>query len=264
MLRDVVATILRPEWKKFILPILVTLIIFSGIASIHQIRSQGLDSKIAETSQNRMLELSQIQFEEKYLGENYTEEEKDKRLQKFNISEKHRAEFNKYTQIIDISYRLTPVAPSSQDLNRDKISFFRYRDRYVIFRDQTEAYLKILYSQEKLSDLNEEISENRTSWSKERLDSEFEEIKSTEIEQMKEANLNGVQASIENSYSDIYSIEAGNTEFLAYPEKDVKEVKWYHFTPAVLVSFTMYYILNSVLVEGIRAIRNRRNNGVAI
>ncbi|MEF8880342.1 MAG: hypothetical protein V5A72_00745 [Candidatus Nanohaloarchaea archaeon] len=256
------------EKKKLILPILGILILTSFLAGFYNYRANQYGEKQAADRGIADFNSMAVRLEHDYFNESFSRTEYDRANQFYPANQADIAMTKDplYLPLMVGSYayrsNLFPLMPSSSETLRAR-SFGLFRSNSLLFPASSGYVLSedIFYSKMewntkkyRLQKLDRRVN-NSNNWTLTELREEIDSIRNSDTTK-------------EEMLSYIESIDSRNERTPARKEKvkqliknnDVKEVNIWHFIPAFIATFTVYYLISGILVLGVRNIRARLKN----
>lgn len=268
--------IVRFEKKKLILPLLVCLILLWTVTGIYYLRGQEVGKEVFGTTDDAVAEQVAFRIEYHFFNERINVSERRQEVRETVASAQRNRELVRRTDIQAFGlpligmYRVPgiPLVPQAPMLYRgQQMNSYQYRysvgDGYVLSPAAIEQLTLSYYRVIKLDELAAEINQSRSAWTLNRFRDRVDTIMSqTEVTpEVREAF--GTEISTLDTLrrpprilNSITLMHRSTYESLQEPIRTgaVHGIQWYHFLPAFIATFLVWYLINSMLVVGLRGL----------
>lgn len=283
--------VIRFEKSKLILPIIALLIIAVFAGGVHHLRAEDVDRKMAgNLSQVLYWSLAGVSFQ----AFNRTEEVNRTIDRYHNRSDRARSQFNSLRRsYFGFSNNLgVPLKPDSLALGSGlaiyttnlfplhppirppivgsdrSYTYIGYKagilslptSNYVLSKEVWTETANLVYREDLLKNLTDRTNKSPGEWTVEEVDREVKEISQQSLEENHMKYLKQRSEKEENEIKEV--VQHLNLE--GYAPKKLVEVQWYHFLPAAIMAFILYYLVNGLLLVLYRESWNRTRYSVRV
>ena len=258
--------VVRYERKKIVLPVLMLVVLISAVGLGSHLRSENVDREVVENSQHTMENLTIIFTEHKYFNQSIdmSQRERSQRMSK-RMQQETRQIMNLPTVRAEVylfgfvyNSGLYPLLPSAIPGQEDNSILFTRNDGYFLTDTTPKTLAEISYFNYRMEKLNKKINNSRENWTLEKYRNRVEKIRS--IEYPDERITTYLKDSNSSSFRGLMSAgTVANTEGALKPviQEEMREVKFYHFVPAALATFLLYYFVSELFIEIFRLVRSK-------
>ena len=260
------------EKKKLVLPILAILLLSSFLVGLYNYRANHYGEKQAVDRGIADFNSSAVRIEHEYFNDSFSETEHERANQFYPANQADIEMTNDflYISIMIGGYayqsNIFPLMPSSTrtlqargyGIFKDKTILFSPTTGYVFSEDVFYSRLEWDVKEHQLNELDRKVNESPENWTLEELRAEIDSIRNSNIN--KEEMSEFIDSLKERRFAS--EVDSGRIEKVKQMVQNdkIREVKLWHFIPAFMATFALYYLINGIIVVGIRNIRMRVGN----
>lgn len=250
--------IFSSEWKKLVLPSLAVFFMLFSILGLYNIRATGIDAEVTQTSFESIHNRG-VEYGEKFaynISMNQSRTDIEKPAQEWM---QNPVNFASVGSIFAVYWSPTFLLEPSDTLlleNPDS-TFFKPSQGYFLSREVPETLLKIRYTGLKSQQVM--LEANRTNMSLSTYRERMNRIGNVtlndsvvrELEQLRNQSrpLGDPTAGV------VGNLEGGFDLRDVYLDQGFQEVQWYHFAPGLIATFVFWFVVNALMVESVRKVR---------
>lgn len=261
---DFVKSILNYEGKKVILPFLMCIILISTAFLGSHLRSENVDREFVENSKKGVENLNMLLTEQRFFNDSIEKstrersQEISKRLQnnEKRIMNQPGLKLEKYLLGFVYESNLYPLLPSSLPAQESNSIIFSKQEGYFLTETYPETMAEIAYFQHKTGEINNEINSSRENWTLQKYRDRVEKIKRVDYPDSK--IIDYLEEERAKSFSELFSDTGIDSSVSLNPviEGEIKEIKVYHYIPAAISTFILYYFLSGIIIKLFRFLRS--------
>jgi uncharacterized coiled-coil protein SlyX len=243
--------LLDPEWKKLVLPVILTSIMVFSIFGLYNIRMSGIDQTAVEETRHRMVDMVNGHIQEEAYNNTVEPPEADDPVGEWMSDPVNIVSAGSLFVVYQTPlFLLEPGDPLL--VSGSSATIFTGEDGYFLSTEIPAGQIKIMYQEQRIEELNGKAANqsiNSTEY-RERMnrlkDLELNESMARQVSEMDSEVTGAAGIAMVKDAPDLADI---------YLEKGFHEIQFHHFVPGLIVTFVFWYLVSAVLVESFRRIR---------